>query len=476
MAKRKGGQGTVRLRKDGRWEGRVVIGYNEKGLPKTKNVTAKTKSECIEKLERLKNEIGIIQRDRVKPNMPFGEWIDFWYQNYCKMRIKESTQEGYESRIYKHIIPSIGKIPLNELTQNDLQKFYNSLKKDGRLRYKDQLGDGLSDRFVRSCHANCRSALQKATEEGLIKINPAENCKLPPKKSREMQVLSKEEIERFLIQAKYDRYFEVFLVALSTGLRRGETLGLKWEDIDFKTGELKVKRQVRRTKGKLIITEPKTEESVRSIILPMSIVNILKEYRKTITSEWMFPSPVTDGMPREPSAVYGMMQKVLERAECKKVRFHDLRHTFATTSVVNGMDIKTLSAILGHVSSKTTIDIYLHSTENMKQQAADKINARFGKNSDTLKGTMQKAGNKPPQTKFEPKKGKMRKPGTGCISKINDHIYEGRYSPKDVYGKRMARNIYAPTREECEEKLAILIKEMNAEIAAQKERLKMEQL
>ena len=136
------------------------------------------------------------------------------------------------------------------------------------------------------------------------------------------------------------------------------------------------------------------------------------------------------------------------------------------------MDIKTLSAILGHVSSKTTIDIYLHSTENMKQQAADKINARFGKNSDTLKGTMQKAGNKPPQAKFEPKKGKKRKPGTGCISKINDHIYEGRYSPKDAYGKRMARNIYAPTREECEEKLAKLIKEMNAEIAAQKAKLK----
>lgn len=475
MAKRKSGQGTVRLRKDGRWEGRIVIGYNEKGLPKTKNVTAKSKSECIEKLKKLKDEIGIIQKDRVKPDMPFGEWIDFWYRNYCKMRIKESTQEGYESRIYKHIIPSIGKIPLNELTQNDLQKFYNNLKKEGRLRYRDSLGEGLSDRLVRECHTNCRTALQKAFDEGLIKKNPASACKIPPKKSREMQVLSKEEIERFLIQAKYDGYFEIFVLALSTGLRRGETLGLKWEDLNFETGELKIRRQVRRTKGKLIVSEPKTEESVRNIILPMSIVNILKDYKKTVNSEWIFPSPSTDEMPREPSSVYGMMQKILERAECKKVRFHDLRHTFATTSVANGMDIKTLSSILGHVSSKTTIDIYLHSTENMKQQAADKINARFGKNSDTLKGTMQKAGNKPPQAKFEPKKGKKRKPGTGCISKINDHLYEGRYSPKDAYGKRMAKNIYAPTREECEEKLAILIKEMKSEIAEQKAKLRMAQ-
>ena len=149
MAKRKSGQGTVRLRKDGRWEGRIVIGYNEKGLPKTKNVTAKSKSECIEKLKKLKDEIGIIQKDRVKPDMPFGEWIDFWYRNYCKMRIKESTQEGYESRIYKHIIPSIGKIQLNELTQNDVQKFYNNLKKEGRLRYRDSIGEGISERLVR---------------------------------------------------------------------------------------------------------------------------------------------------------------------------------------------------------------------------------------------------------------------------------------------------------------------------------------
>ena len=108
----------------------------------------------------------------------------------------------------------------------------------------------------------------------------------------------------------------------------------------------------------------------------------------------------------------------------------------------------------------------------MKQSAADKINARFSKDTSGNEETIADEQEKPVQAKFEPKKGKMRKPGTGCISKINDHIYEGRYSPKDAYGKRMARNIYAPTREECEEKLAILIKEMNAEIAEQKVKLK----
>ena len=113
--------------------------------------------------------------------------------------------------------------------------------------------------------------------------------------------------------------------------------------------------------------------------------------------------------------------------------------------------------------------------DEMKKNAADKINARFSKGKDADKKVQAEEEQKPQETKFEPKKGKMRKPGTGCISKINDHLYEGRYSPKDAYGKRMARNIYAPTREECEEKLAILIKEMKAEIAEQKAKLRMAQ-
>lgn len=473
--KRKPGEGTIRLRKDGRWEGRIVVDYNIEGLPITKNVLAKTESECNQKLNELKDKIGITRRNRVKSSMPFGEWIDFWYQYYCKIGLKITTQEGYESRIYKHIIPKLGDIPLNKLTQNDLQKFYTDLKQNGRLQYADTLGKGLSDRLVRSCHANCRTALQRAVDDGLIKTNPAVGCKLPPKKAREMQVLNKEELKRFFIQAKYDGYYEIFIMVLATGMRRGEDMALKWKDLNFETGQLDIGRQVSRVKGKLIITEPKTKDSIRSIILPPNILNILKEYKKTVDSEWMFPSPRVEGMPRDPSAVYHQMQVVLERAECKKVRFHDLRHTFATTSVGNGIDIKTLSTILGHISSKTTIDIYLHSTDEMKKNAADKINARFSMGKATDENVQADSEQTPQETKFEPKKGKMRKQGTGCISKINDHLYEGRYSPKDAYGKRMARNVYTKTEEECEIELAKLIVRMKAEIAAQKAQLRMAQ-
>ena len=202
--KRKAGDGTVRQRKDGRWEGRIVIGYDDNGYPKTKNVLAKTKKECIEKLQKLKEECGGLKPEKVRPEMTFGDWLTYWYENHSKPKIRPTTQETYESRIRLHIIPEIGDIPLNKLTQNDLQQFYGRLKKSGRKRFTDKYGEGLSDRMVRMCHATCRSALEKAVQDGLIRVNTAIGCKLPPKKAREMQVLTREELQRFLIQAKFE--------------------------------------------------------------------------------------------------------------------------------------------------------------------------------------------------------------------------------------------------------------------------------
>ncbi len=127
--KRKAGDGTVRQRKDGRWEGRIVIGYDDNGYPKTKNILAKTKKECVEKLQKLKEECGGLKPEKVRPEMIFGDWLTYWYENHSKPKIRPTTQETYESRIRLHIIPEIGDIPLNKLTQNDLQQFYGRLKK-----------------------------------------------------------------------------------------------------------------------------------------------------------------------------------------------------------------------------------------------------------------------------------------------------------------------------------------------------------
>ena len=168
--KRKAGDGTVRQRKDGRWEGRIVIGYDDNGYPKTKNVLAKTKKECLEKLQKLKEDCGGLKPEKVRSEMPFGDWLTYWYENHSKPKIRPTTQETYESRIRLHIIPEIGDIPLNKLTQNDLQQFYGRLKKSGRKRFTDKYGEGLSDRMVRMCHATCRSALEKAVQDGLIDV------------------------------------------------------------------------------------------------------------------------------------------------------------------------------------------------------------------------------------------------------------------------------------------------------------------
>ena len=378
--KRKNGEGMLRKRSDGRWEARVVIGYDENNLPRTKNVTAVNKEKCLEKLEKLKQEIGIVQHNSIKADMTFGEWIDFWYQQYAKITLKPTTQSEYESLIYKHIIPEIGNIELYKLTQNDLQQFYLRLKTKGRLIRTEIYGVGLSDRMVRACHTLCRKSLEKAVEEKLIRTNPATDCKLPPKKSKEMKVLTREEMQRFMAQAKYDGYLELFILELSTGMRRGEILGLQWDDLNMQTGELKISRQVVLLNGKIHITEPKTKTSIRTIILPEDIVKMLARYKETTNSKWMFPSPVKEDMPRNPSAVRKVLARTLKKAGCKHIRFHDLRHTFATTALANGMDIKTLSAIIGHNSAATTLNIYTHITDEMQRNAAEKIGQSLGAN------------------------------------------------------------------------------------------------
>lgn len=463
MAKRKSsrGNGSIFLRKDGRWEGRYVIGRNEKGLPKTKSVLAKTRKECEEKLTVLRNSVKDLEPRRLKADMTFGAWLDRWYQTENKPMIRPKTQADYENRIYQHIIPELGHIPLARLAPGDLQQFYIRLKQGGRLQRTEAYGPGLSDRMVKSCHVTCRMALDRAVALGLILKNPAHACKAPTTHPKDMQVLTQEEMQRLLIQAKENDCYELLLLELSTGLRRGELLALRWDDLDFQTGELRIERQVQRVKGALTVTQPKTRSSSRSMILPAPVLEILKSYRQNVDSQWMFPSPKKENSPLDPSAVRKKLAVVLERAGCKHVRFHNLRHTFATNALEHGMDIKTLSAIIGHVSSATTLNVYAHVTDGMRQSAAAKIDQAIAKTESQAEPMIPP---KPTRTTFQAVKGKYRKPGTGCVTQINDHLWEGRYSPK-VNGKRMARNIYAATETECEEKLARLIVQMKEEIA-----------
>ena len=464
--KRKSGTGTVRQRGDDRWEDRVVVGYDDSGLPKTKNVLAKTKRECQEKLRQLTE--GMVGRNdrKVKPDMLFGDWLCYWYETHSKPTLRASTRNNYENVIHNHVLPEIGKISLHKLSQNDLQQFYGRLKKNGRKRLTEQYGAGLSDRMVRMCHAVCRSALERAVRDDLLRTNPAIGCKLPPKKAKEMQVLDREELQKFLIQAQADGYYELFLLDICTGLRRGELIALQWEDLNFETGVLTVNKQAYTVNGELQIIPPKTKASVRKLVLPPAVLAVLREYRKKVDSRWMFPSPVKADRPITPGVARRRLQTILERADCKRVRFHDLRHTFATLALENGMDVKTLSAMLGHVSAATTLDIYTHITSDMLSEAAAKIDRGLG--NEVVKDSSETN----PLTDFQPVMRRTRKPGTGCITQINDHLFEGRYSPTWPDGTKHSKCVYAHTREECEEKLKVLIQQLNAERKAIQDRLR----
>lgn len=428
MAKRrKRGDGGISLRSDGRWEGRYVVGYDDKGLPVTKNVLAKSKSECAAKLKALADSLNAPTPDQPRPGILLGDWLDLWYQSYKKPNLRPNTQISYERRIYQHIIPTLGNIQMDKLTANDIQQFYARLKQGGRLIRTELYGEGLTDQTIRGIHTTLHAALDKAVSERLLLRNPADGCRLPSAKAREMQVLTPEEIQRLLIQAKEDGCYELLLLELSTGLRRGEICALQWNDLNLRTGELRIERQVHRVKGELVVSSPKTKASNRSIILPAPVLSVLRAYKSTETSRWMFPSPINEDSPRDPAAVRKRLQIVLERAECKKVRFHDLRHVFCTACLEHGMDVKTLSTIIGHVSSSTTLNVYAHVTDKMRRTAAVKIDQGIGKAEPQAEA--RAAPQKPAPSTFQAHKGQRRKPGTGCVSQINDHLWEGRYSP-----------------------------------------------
>ena len=372
MAKRRAnGEGNLRKRKDGRWEGRYTAGRDpDTGKAIYKNVLGKSQAEAKAKLKQAIEKAKGLDAAKVG-RYTVGQWMEVWFEHYAKVKVRPSSHQTYRGYIDNHIKPSIGKIPLEKLTSLELQKLYKRLLETDRvdrLESRHQ-AKGLSHKTVRNIHQIISSAMKLAQDQKLIGGNPTEGCALPRLEHKEMQTLPVEQLQSFLREAKDSGVFELYYLELATGLRRGELLGLKWEDIDLERGDLRVKRQISRINGEVVEAPLKTKNAYRTLPLAADTIDVLKAQRKkTGDSPWVFPSPT--GGPISPDSVLHMLHRVLKRAGLPRIRFHDLRHTFATLALQNGVDVKTVSGMLGHFSAGFTLDTYAHVTTASQRQAA----------------------------------------------------------------------------------------------------------
>ena len=245
--KRANGEGNIRKRKDGRWEGRYTAGYDEKtGKRMIKNVLGKTQAEVKEKLAKAVAEAESVDVGRAD-EYTLGTWLQTWYELYAKPHLRFSTAEYYRRGIELHITPRIGDIPLKKLTGRDLQGLYKDLQEHGRLR-KAQKGKqpGLSDSTIRGIHTMLHNALDRAVKERLIVRNPADDCVPPKIPKHEMKILPPEQIKSYLTAADQRGVLPMFYLELISGLRKGELVALQWADLDIENKTISVSKQAGR--------------------------------------------------------------------------------------------------------------------------------------------------------------------------------------------------------------------------------------
>ena len=310
-------------------------------------------------------------------HLTLGEWMDKWLDEYMIFTIKENTIKGYRSQIDHQIKPFIGHKQLASLTTADIQKFYNKIKKEGRVHPHPIHGHVLSDSMVRKIHMMLHEAMEVAVRERYIVRNPTDNTTIPKKTITEKQVLDDSQLNRFLEAIQGEPYWhDFFYVEVMTGLRRGEICGIKWSDIDFNEGTLCIKRSVSTKEGGGVsIGETKTDAGVRTIIMPPSVATLLQEKQADAISEWVFPHYTNPSDPLHPSSAYKKLKTILKNIELPMMRFHDLRHTFATHATDGGVDPKTLAGILGHTDASFTLDTYTHVTGDMQRNAMTVVNS-----------------------------------------------------------------------------------------------------
>ena len=370
MAKRRpSGDGMVRKRDDGRWEGRIVVGHKENGDSIFRYIYAPTQKELSAKLRQNIDAYQGVDLTE-DSSMTLGEWLDQWLNDIAGT-IRPATLIRYRGTVENHIRPKLGNKIMSQVTPKDIQRLYDRLAQSGNLR----TGAGLSGGTIYGIHGMLHEALQAAQQTHLIASNPTEQVTVPKFTYGSKQILTEEQLDVFMkVIAEDEIWYDFFYTELTTGLRRGELCGLKWEDFDEVAGTLKVCRTVyRKEGGGLIAGDTKTYAGTRKIVLPASTVQVLHERKKSALTEWIFPNPLRPEQPANPDTAYSHLKSLLKRAGLPSIRFHDLRHTFTTHALASGVDVKTLSGILGHTRAAFTLDTYTHTTGDMQKRASEVV-------------------------------------------------------------------------------------------------------
>lgn len=385
MARRIKGEGSIFTRKDGRLVGQYFVD----GKPKY--VYGKTKTEVKEKLEKaiekIKNNI-----DFECEKMSLNEWLDEWLNLYAKNSIKLSTLVSYDGIIHRHVANhKIGKMELSKLNTRMFQKYFNEKSVSGRMDKKE---GGLSPKTILNQYTMLHGALEQAVVNDYILKNPLIGVRLPRQEHKEMRVLTVDEQTKlmFLVNTTEEIGACGINIALYTGMRLGEIIGLQWQDVDFESKKIFVKRTLNRLKTfdensktatKVVIDEPKTKNSIREIPIINPLYNLLKkqyefqsECAKLMETKMKKDTfVVTNELLKfyEPKTYQELFGKYVNTSGIEKANFHSLRHTFATRCIEQGMDIVVLSKILGHASPSTTMNKYGHALEEQKKSSMENL-------------------------------------------------------------------------------------------------------
>lgn len=376
------GGGSIRQRKDGLWEARYTVGRDPgTGKQVRKSVYGQTQKEARQKLAQA---VAAIDRgDYIEPQkMTVGAWLDTWAASYLG-NVKQSTRSYYEGCIRNHLKPAFGAVRLDALHPHTIQGFYNSLsmERDGR--------PPLAPSTVQLIHLVLNEALKQAVKLGYIRNNPAASCTLPRKEHKEKTPLDGEAVGAFLEAVNGHRFETLFTVALFTGMREGELLGLLWDCVDFERGTIRIDKQLQRKRdyGKprnFILTSTKNGKA--RTITPAPLVmellhkhrirqaeNRLRAGRAWEDRDLVFPDELGGFL--SSYVVYQAFKKVAASIGMPSATFHDLRHSYAVAAIRAGDDIKTVQGNLGHATASFTLDIYGHVTEAMKQESASRMEA-----------------------------------------------------------------------------------------------------